>query len=121
MPARRFVAKEVSTLLGVLAHPARLLIIEELGLQECDVKGLAEILQLPSSGVSQHLALLRAHRLVAERRDGRRVLYRLQRPELASWLTDGLEFLAESDEDHGVRRQLVDAARAHWQGVATDG
>lgn len=118
MPARHLAAKELGALLGVLAHPARLQIVEELGLGEHDVRSLAEVLALPQPGVSQHLAVLRAHRLVAERREGRRVFYRLQRPDLAVWLLEGLSFLSESEADAARRRQMVDAARATWSGEA---
>ncbi|MEB3328064.1 MAG: metalloregulator ArsR/SmtB family transcription factor [Candidatus Sericytochromatia bacterium] len=121
MPAKHLAAKELGALLNVLAHPARLQIVEELGLGELDVRALADTLGLPQPGVSQHLALLRAHRLVSERRDGRRVFYRLQRPEIAAWLLEGLSFLAEPIASIEERRQLVDAARATWRGEALDG
>jgi DNA-binding transcriptional ArsR family regulator len=121
MPARHLAAKELGALLNVLAHPARLQLVEELGHGELDVRALAETLALPQPGVSQHLALLRAHRLVSERRAGRRVYYRLQRPEIAAWLLEGLSFLAEPIGDIEVRRQLVEAARATWRREVVDG
>jgi DNA-binding transcriptional ArsR family regulator len=121
MPARHLAAKELGALLNILAHPARLQIVEELGLGELDVRALADTLGLPQPGVSQHLALLRAHRLVIERREGRRVFYRLQRPEIAAWLLEGLGFLAEPLAEVQERRQLVDAARASWSGEAAHG
>ena len=82
---------ELGRLLAVLAHPRRLqimLLLQEAG--ERDVNGLASALAIPHAGVSQHLALLRAHRLVAERRDGRRAIYRLRSPAVASWLALGV-------------------------------
>lgn len=121
MPTRQLVAKELGALLGVLAHPARLQIVEELGLRECDVNSLAGVLGISHSGVSQHLSLLRAHRLVSEQRKGRHVLYRLQRPEIAVWLVQGLEFLAEPAADTENRRQMMDSVRAFWSGESTHG
>lgn len=121
MPTRQLVAKELGALLGVLAHPARLQIVEELGLKECDVNSLAGVLGISPSGVSQHLSLLRAHRLVSEQRQGRHVRYRLQRPELAAWLVQGLEFLAEPAADIESRRQMRDAVRAFWSGESSHG
>lgn len=115
MPVRKIVAKELAALLGVLSHPARLQIVEELGEGECDVNALATTLGIAPSGVSQHLALLRAHRLVAERRDGRHVYYRLRRPELAAWLAAGLDFIGEPAEDLADLPDQVRAARALWQ------
>jgi DNA-binding transcriptional ArsR family regulator len=112
MPSRRIVSRELADLLRLLAHADRLRLIEELREGERDVTGLAAALQLPSTRVSQHLALLRAQRLVEERRDGRSHFYRLSRPQLAAWIVDALQFVdirARLDEaDH------IDAARALW-------
>lgn len=83
--------QELGRLLAVLAHPRRLqILLELLEAEERDVNGLAHSLAISHAGVSQHLGLLRAHRLVAERREGRRAIYRLLRPEVGSWLAEGL-------------------------------
>lgn len=115
MPARKIVAKELAALLGVLSHPARLQIVEELGDGERDVNALAEALGIAHSGVSQHLSLLRAHRIVAERREGRHVHYRLRRPELAAWLGAGLDFLGDSVQDDHALQEAVAKARHLWR------
>jgi len=67
---------------------------------------------LPDLRDAQHLALLRAHRLVEERRDGRNHFYRLAHPYLADWILDALPFV-------DIRKRLdeadhIDAARALW-------
>ncbi|MSQ97144.1 MAG: ArsR family transcriptional regulator [Gemmataceae bacterium] len=80
MPHRNLVAKELAGFLGVLSHPHRIHIIEELRDGERDVNSLQAALGISHSGVSQHLMLLRAHRLVNERRQGRRVFYHLLQP-----------------------------------------
>jgi DNA-binding transcriptional ArsR family regulator len=69
-------------------------------------------LVLPSSRVSQHLALLRAHRLVEERREGRNHFYRLAQPFIAEWILKALPLV-------DIRGRLqeaehIDAARALW-------
>jgi DNA-binding transcriptional ArsR family regulator len=94
MPEREFIAKEMSTLLGVLAHPHRIRIVEELRAGEKDVNTMQSVLGISHSRVSQHLSVLRSHRVVVERREGRHVFYRLSHPRLARWLLDGLEFLS---------------------------
>ena len=119
MPVRQTVAKELCALLGVLSHPARLQIVEELSADERDVATLAATLGIAHSGVSQHLSIMRAHRIVVERRDGRRVLYRLRRPELAQWLTGGLTFLNESASESDALREAVQTVRELWSGAET--
>ena len=117
MPHRSVVSRELAELLGVLAHPHRLRIVEELRAGELDVGALKDILEISHSGVSQHLSVLRAHRLVTERREGRHVFYRLCHPELASWLLDGLTFLESDAEASQQLRQDVRRARAEWSAL----
>ena len=76
MPSRVVIAKELSEIFKLLSHPDRIRIIEELAGDECDVNTLHERLDLPATRVSQHLALLRAHRVVEERREGRKEIAR---------------------------------------------
>lgn len=117
MPFRKLVSKEMSAMLKALAHPHRLLLIEELGDKELDVNSLQDILGIAHSNVSQHLAILRAHKIVSERREGRFVFYRLQHPELANWLLEGLRFLEEEHAASAHIRQAFDSAREAWQVV----
>lgn len=66
-----------------LAHPTRLLIIDELRGGPRVVGELAERLGLRQSNVSQHLGILRDQRLVAARREGQAVYYSLRDPRVA--------------------------------------
>jgi DNA-binding transcriptional ArsR family regulator len=117
MPHRSVVSRELAELLGVLAHPHRLRIVEELRGGELDVGALKDILAISHSGVSQHLGVLRAHRLVVERREGRHVFYRLRYPELATWLLEGLTFLEIDAEAAQSLRHDVRRARAEWSAL----
>ena len=90
---RSIALRELAELLGVLAHADRVRIVEELRSGERDVGSLAASLEVASSRVSQHLSVLRAHRIVHKRRESRHVYYRLAHPELATWLLTGLDFL----------------------------
>jgi DNA-binding transcriptional ArsR family regulator len=116
MPSRLIVSRELADLFRLLAHADRLRLIEELRVGEKDVTGLARALDLPATRISQHLALLRAQRLVAERRDGRSHFYRLAHPELAGWILDALPFvdIRQRLEDAGH----IDTARALWSAPA---
>lgn len=114
MPARATVSKELGQLFGVLSNPHRVRLIEELRSGELDVNGLQTAMGISHSGVSQHLAVLRAHRLVSERRDGRHVYYTLRQPALADWILEGLRFLeGEIAHSHNIR-DAVDQARQLW-------
>jgi DNA-binding transcriptional ArsR family regulator len=93
MPDRKVVAKELSELFKLMSNPDRIRIIEELSSSEKDVNTLIEALDLPGPRVSQHLSLLRAHRIVEERRDGRHHYYHLVQPEMATWVVGGLDFV----------------------------
>lgn len=86
-------ANELASVLRILGHPDRVRIIDELSREEKDVKTLLNDLALPGPRVSQHLGLLRAYRIVDERRDGRHRIYRLIQPQLASWLLRGLDIV----------------------------
>ncbi|HEY9786503.1 MAG TPA: metalloregulator ArsR/SmtB family transcription factor [Candidatus Obscuribacterales bacterium] len=108
------VTKELSELLGVLAHPCRLRIVEELRAGEKDVNALSETIGIAHSGMSQHLSILRAHKLVAERRQGRNVFYHLRYPGLASWLLEGLEFITPDADNFQQLRSAVRKAKKAW-------
>jgi DNA-binding transcriptional ArsR family regulator len=111
----------MATLLGVLSHPDRIRIVEELRGAELDVAALQKILGVSHSRTSQHLSILRSHRIVGERRDGRHVHYRLTQPEMAKWLFDGLAFL---ERDHAANHEIkkaLDATREIWAGAPAAG
>lgn len=116
MPSRQVVAKELSEIFKILAHPDRVRIIEELGSGEKDVTAIVEQLGLPGPRVSQHLSLMRAHRVVEERRDGRHHYYRLLQPQIADWIIEGLEFV--EGRLSGVDPSAVEAARKLWSSQA---
>ena len=114
MPERARVTKELAQLLGVLAHPHRIRIVEELKDTEKDVNTLQEALAISHSGVSQHLAILRAHRLVLERKEGRHVYYSLRQPGMARWLLDALPFLEPERHDSEELVHAIERVKALW-------
>ncbi len=114
MPWRAFLTKEMSEFLGVLAHPHRVRIVQELRNGEMDVNGLQTILEISHSRVSQHLSVLRAHRIVVERREGRHVFYRLVNGKLAQWLADGLDFLQTESAHQSEVKEALRKSRSLW-------
>lgn len=75
--AMRAAADQASDLLKSLGNRHRLLILCELVAGEKSVGQLAEFLGIRDSTVSQHLAILRRDRIIAGRRDGQTIWYRI--------------------------------------------
>ena len=86
--------------------------IEELRAGESDVNSLAAKLELPGPRVSQHLSLMRAHKLVDERREGRRHLYFLIQPEIAGWIIEGVDFI--EGRASVINKSDIKSARRLW-------
>ncbi|MEM7763105.1 MAG: metalloregulator ArsR/SmtB family transcription factor [Pseudomonadota bacterium] len=104
MSSRCMVAQELASLLKVLAHPDRLLLINKISNgRSYSVNQLADAVDLSVTRVSQHLSQLRAFNIVSERREGRRKIYELALPEISQWLINGIAFIAnpiaEADND----------------------
>ncbi len=78
--AERTVFEQQARLLKALAHEARLMIIDRLSESECSVSELITLVGADPSTVSKHLAVLRAHGIVADRREGNVVTYTLLTP-----------------------------------------
>jgi ArsR family transcriptional regulator, virulence genes transcriptional regulator len=76
-------ADKATALLKALANRNRLLLLCQLVEGERSVGEMAARLQLRESAVSQQLMLLRKDRLVAPRRDGQMIYYRLASPAAA--------------------------------------
>lgn len=73
-------AGEAAELLKLLANDQRLIILCRLSDEELSVSQLGEYVNLAQSALSQHLAKLRAQGLVATRREGQNIYYRLANP-----------------------------------------
>ena len=73
-------AGEAARLLKALSNEKRLMILCRLGDGECAVSELMPLLGLSQSALSQHLAVLRDEGLVAGRREGVSILYRIAEP-----------------------------------------
>ncbi len=112
MSKRKLIAKELAEVFKIIAHPDRIRLIEELGSDEKDVNSLIAALELPGPRVSQHLALMRAHRVVEERREGRHHVYRLLQPQIAEWILEGLDFI--EGKNHAVPESAIRTAKALW-------
>lgn len=75
-------AMEAAEALKALAHETRLLAVCHIGDGERTVHQLEEFLGASQSNVSQHLARLKAAGILASRREGKKILYRMRTPEM---------------------------------------
>jgi DNA-binding transcriptional ArsR family regulator len=66
----------------VLGHPDRIKIVEVLEERDATVSEIQDAVELSQPIVSQHLARLRAHGIVASTRDGQHVTYSLVEPKV---------------------------------------
>lgn len=77
---------EYARLLRVVANPTRLMILAELRAGTRCVNDIRDLLRVSQPNVSQHLAVLKKHGLVASRTRGAARCYYLLRPELTRGL-----------------------------------
>ena len=97
----RFAARatEVAALLELLASQPRLMILCRLAeAGELGVGVLGASAGLSQSALSQHLARLRAEGLVAPRREGQRIYYRITDPRLLSLMGTLHQLYCEDSE-----------------------
>ena len=74
------VFKNQARVLKALANESRLKIVDRLARSESSVGELIKLIGSDPSTVSKHLAVLRAHGIVVDRREGNVVYYSLQTP-----------------------------------------
>ena len=79
-------AEEVAAMLHLLGNANRLMILCRLAEGEATVSELLSETSLSQSALSQHLGRMRSQGLVAPRRDGQHVSYRIADPRVASVL-----------------------------------
>jgi ArsR family transcriptional regulator len=88
-----------------LGHPARVRLLQTLREGEQSVGALQAALGLDSGGTSQHLAALRKQGIVAGRREGTSVYYRVKDPRVLELLELAKTILTANLEDN---RTLLD-------------
>jgi DNA-binding transcriptional ArsR family regulator len=82
--------KTTARVFRALADPTRRQILQELKAGERSAGDIASRFTISAPAISRHLALLGGADLVSERREGNRILYRLEPDRLASVLGDFL-------------------------------
>ena len=81
--------------LKALANESRLKIVDRLSRGECSVGELTEMIGSDPSTVSKHLAVLRAHGIVLDRREGNVVYYTLLTPCVMNFFSCATQVLKD--------------------------
>jgi DNA-binding transcriptional ArsR family regulator len=81
--------------LKALANESRLKIVDRLVRGECSAGELTELVGSDQSTVSKHLAVLRSHGIVDDRREGNVVYYKLLTPCVTNFFSCATQVLKE--------------------------
>ena len=103
-------AVQASTLLKTMANPTRLMVLCQIAHGERSVGELEQAVGLSQSGLSQHLAVLRARHLVTTRRVGQTILYSLASREAASVMSTLYEIFCGKVVRSSARDRATKAA-----------
>jgi len=108
-------------LFRTLGHPARIRLLEVLGAGERTVGDLQDVLELDSSGVSQHLTVLRRQGLLETRKVGTTVRCRVKDPRVLTLLAIARELLMANLEDSRDLLSELNAETPHRRGRSERG
>jgi ArsR family transcriptional regulator len=91
------VFRRQARVLKALANDSRLMIVDRLSRGECSVGQLIDVVGSDPSTVSKHLAVLRAHGIVRDRREGNVVYYTLMTPCVMNFFSCATQVIKERD------------------------
>jgi len=94
-PRNDDVFRQQARVLKALANESRLKIVDRLSRGECSVGELTDIIGSDPSTVSKHLAVLRLHGIVNDRREGNVVYYTLLTPCVMNFFSCATQVLRE--------------------------
>ncbi|WP_084148447.1 ArsR/SmtB family transcription factor [Brachybacterium phenoliresistens] len=114
--------RDAADVFSLLGDPGRLRLLLALRAGEHSVHELAELSAQSDSAASHALKLLRAHRVVSARREGRRVHYALADPHVRTLLDVALAHIEHAVPQHGAtpHDEGRHAERAHAPAAAGD-
>jgi DNA-binding transcriptional ArsR family regulator len=105
-------------LCATMANANRLRIIEVLKAGEASVGAVAEALGITVSAASQHLRLMRDNNVVAARKEGQTVYYRLRNPKVVECCQLVREVLIEDLQEQGrIARDFAARGAGGWPGA----
>ena len=93
--AEKNIFRSQARVLKALANESRLRIVDRLAKGECSVGELTKLIGSDQTTVSKHLAVLRAHGIVLDRREGNVVYYTLLTPCVMNFFSCASQVLRE--------------------------
>lgn len=106
---RRQLEELVSSMCKALNDPKRLMLLYVLRDEQRTVGELCDLIGMPQSNASQHLAVLRERGLVATERRGNSVLYSLRYPRIL----EAVDILREIMSEEVDRQQELNSLSAY--------
>jgi DNA-binding transcriptional ArsR family regulator len=91
----RDIFRAQARVMKALANESRLMIVDRLSRGECSAGELTRLVGSDQTTVSKHLAVLRAHGIVEDRREGSVVVYRLMTPCIMNFFSCASQVLKE--------------------------
>jgi len=95
MSGKNDIFRRQARVLKALANESRLKIVDRLSRGECSVGDLTELDGSDRPTISKHLAVLRAHGIVLDRREGNVVYYTLLTPCVMNFFSCATQVLKE--------------------------
>ena len=89
-------ASQAAAMLRAISNKWRLLILCQLARGEKSVGAILEVVELSQSALSQHLAVLRANKLVSTRREAQTIYYSIRGSEAPAMLATLYDLYASS-------------------------
>jgi len=102
--------RSVSRVFRALADPTRRQILQELKTSELTAGRIASRFPISGPSISRHLAILKAADLIAERREGNRIFYRLEPEQIANTVGDFLSAVCPTQIAHRKRVRPKEAS-----------
>jgi DNA-binding transcriptional ArsR family regulator len=96
--------KSASKAFRALADPTRRQILQELKKKELSAGEITECFTISGPSISRHLSILKNADLISERREGNRIIYRLEPEQIAHTIGDFLSAVCPTQVVH--RRRL---------------
>jgi DNA-binding transcriptional ArsR family regulator len=97
--------KSTARIFRALADPTRREILQALRPRELPAGEIAGLFSISAPAVSRHLSILTGAELVSERREGNRIIYRLEPERLALCLNDFVSAVCPMQILHRKRKE----------------